>query len=133
MVMGRARLTAAVTATVYRVWPVGETNALADAATTDSPEGQQVAFIVPKACTLKNFRCRMNVSVATANITVTVRKNIADTTVSVAFANPAEGDVATDTDSVSFAAGDRLSLSVTHDAGANRNIHPSWAFELAES
>jgi hypothetical protein len=98
----------ATTATAARFLAPGG----ADLASASSTE---IQFAMPQARSLRNLRVRCVAGVGAANVTYTLRKNGVDTGQTVTISNTATGGV-TGGGSVSFAAGDLVSVKVTKDA-----------------
>lgn len=97
-----------------------------------SAEGD-VSFVIPCAGTIKNLNVRTGVSGATATpVTVlTIRKNKADTALTVTMNQTNETTTTDSTHSVSFAAGDRLTLSaLTTGTAATSNTITSISVEF---
>lgn len=76
----------------------------------------EVLFVIPFACTLKNLNVRTdtdNAAIGTPTTVITVRKNSADTALSVNMTQTSSTTTTDSTHSVSFSAGDRLTISIT--------------------
>lgn len=77
---------------------------------------QEVSFVAPFACTLKNLNVRTdtdNAAVGTPTTVIVVRKTQVDTALTVTM-NQSNATTTTDsTHSVSFSAGDKLTISIT--------------------
>jgi hypothetical protein len=108
------------TAKSFMRWSGGEagtaTISWADAGTAivgvSTTNGQ---YSLPTACTITNLRARVNTAkTGNGTITWTIRKNNVATSLSVSRSGTSTGDTTTDTDTVSFAAGDEISIAVVY-------------------
>jgi len=89
----------------------------------------QIEQNVPAAGTVKNFYVRADSAVGGTSIKYTVRKNGADTAVTCTMTS-AQSTCSDTTNSVAFAAGDRISIS-SAKSGSTSNLRTRWTAQYA--
>lgn len=95
-------------------------------------------LLVRRAGTLANFLVLLefNQLDASESTVVTLQKNGVDTPISVSISSQAAGTTFPDADSLTVAAGDRLTLKFTNTVlpcCSNKNVSLSWAMDIAST